>query len=118
MIKDVSVTFNLHLPIYTSPLLIIIIITTTTTQNKINLFTIISIPMTSFVKLTLLLAISFAIVSCQVGVNCGNATNAYNTVNALYNSDPLQISSIALNTYYIPSYIQSACGGVPGAFGK
>ena len=74
--------------------------------------------MTSFVKLTLLLAISFAIVSCQVGVDCGNATNAYNTVYALNGGDSFQISSIALNTYYIPSYIQSACGGVPGAFGK
>ena len=70
----------------------------------------------TFVTIALLAALTINIASAQVSCNCTWLATNLNTVQNLQ-SDPFQISSINLNDYYIPSFVDISCGNI-GAFGK
>jgi hypothetical protein len=66
----------------------------------------------TFVTFAILAALCLNIVSTQtLDCTCDWLETNINTINNLYTSS-FQISSINLNTYYIPSYINSACGNI------
>jgi len=58
-----------------------------------------------------LVAIFLNIASAQVSLDCASLQDAYTTVKALETSS-FQISNITLTSYYVPSYIYSACGAI------
>lgn len=65
-------------------------------------------PNSFFFALLLFIAV-FSKLASAIMVDCDTLQTVMSTVNELY-SDSFQLSSINLNSYYIPSYINSVCG--------